>query len=112
MRPLAAQVAPERQTLLRGRRVGRGQRHAEDGVGPQMRLVGGAVEIDERPVELLLVGRIVSGHRGGDLGVDVRDGVGDALAEVGLAPVAQLGGLELAGGRSRRHRGSAQRPRA
>ena len=31
----------------------------------------------------------------GDLAVDVADGLRDALAQVGIAAVAELGGLEL-----------------
>ena len=50
----------------------------------------------------------------GQLAVDVRDGLRDALAAPGVAAVAQLDGLELAGGRAGRHRGAAggARPRA
>ena len=54
---VAAEVAPQRLALL-GRRGVRGrQRDAEDRVGPQPRLVGRAVELDQRAVEALLVGR-------------------------------------------------------
>ena len=51
--------------------VGHRQRYAEDGVGPQVRLVGGAVQLDQPAVDGCLV---VDGHaeqgRGDDL-VDV-----------------------------------------
>ena len=42
-----------------------------------------------------------------DLVVDVADGVGDALAAVAVAAVAELGRLELPGGRARRDDGAA-----
>ena len=76
----------------------RGQRHAEDGVGAQARLVRGAVELDERAVQSRLVGGVAPADRLGDLAVDVADGLRDALAEVLLAAVAQLGGFELTRG--------------
>ena len=109
---LAAEVAPERQPLLRGRRVGGGQRDAEDRVRAEPRLVGRAVEVDQRAVEPVLVGGVAAGDRLGDLAVDVADGLGDALAQVALAAVAQLRGLELAGGRAGRHRGAARGSRS
>jgi hypothetical protein len=78
--------------------VSRRERHAEDRVGAQARLVGGPVERDQRLVEALLVGGVHPGHRAGDLTVNARHGARDALAKPALAPVAQLGGLELACG--------------
>ncbi len=66
-RGLAAEVAPQRKALLRGLRVGRGERYAEDRVRAESRLVGGAVERDQRIVERLLIGRIRSVHGRGDL---------------------------------------------
>ena len=105
MRRLAAEVAPQRQPLLRGGRVGGCQRHAEDRVGAQPRLVRRCVELHQRAVQALLVGRVAAAHRLGDLTVDVGHGVQHALAEVGaLVAVAQLGRLELAGRRAGRHR--------
>ena len=107
MRRLAAEVAPQRQVLLgRGGPRG-GERDAEDRVRAQARLVVGAVELDQLGVEALLVGRVVAGDRLGDLAVDVADGLRDALAPVGVAAVAQLGGLELAGRGAGGHGGAA-----
>ena len=60
---LAAEVAPQRQALLGGRGVGRGERHAEDRVRPEPRLVGRAVELDQRAVEARLVGRVEAARR-------------------------------------------------
>jgi hypothetical protein len=96
VRRVAAQVAPQRQPLLGRRRARRGQRHAEDRVGAQARLVVGPVELDELAVERRLVEHVVAGDRLGDLAVHVGHRLRDALAAVGLAAVAQLGGLELA----------------
>ena len=96
VRRVAAEVAPQRQVLLRRGRASGGQRDAEDRVRAQAGLVLGPVELDQLAVEALLVGRVVAGDRLGDLAVDVADGLRDALAEVGVAAVAQLGGLELA----------------
>ena len=112
VRRLAAQVAPQRQVLLgRGRARG-GQRHAEDRVGAQARLVGRAVEVDQRAVEPALVERVEARHRLGDLAVDVGDRLRDALAAPGVPAVAQLRGLELAGRGPGRHRGAALRARS
>ena len=109
VRRLAAEVAPQRQVLL-GRRGPRGgERDAEDRVRAQARLVVGAVELDQLAVEALLVERVVAGDRLGDLAVDVADGLRDALAAVGVAAVAQLGGLELAGGGAGGDRGAPVR---
>ena len=68
---VAAEVAPERQTLLRRRRLRGGQRYAEDRVGAQPRLVRRAVELDHRAVERRLVGGVEPVHGVGDLAVDV-----------------------------------------
>ena len=109
VRRFAAEVAPQRQVLLgRGRPRGR-ERDAEDGVRAQARLVLGAVELDQLAVEARLVERVVAGDRLGDLAVDVADGLRDALAAVGVAAVAQLGGLELAGGGTGGDRGATVR---
>ena len=51
VRRLAAEVAPQRLPGLRGRGVRRRQRHGEDRVGAQARLVRGAVQRDQRLVE-------------------------------------------------------------
>src|SRR5206468_36397 len=60
-------------------------------------------------VEALLVGGVAAGDGLGDLAVDVVDGIENALAAVFAAAVAQLGGLELARRRARRHGRSPRR---
>ncbi len=94
MRGLAAQVAPQRQPLLGGGGVGRGQRDGQDRVGSQARLVRRAVEADQRPVERCLGRGVLPVQRLGDLPVDVLDRLADALAAPAVPAVAQLGGLE------------------
>ena len=70
-----AEIAPQRQTLLGGLRVRRRERDAEDRVRAQSRLVGGPVELDQRPVESRS-GRRRPGPRTavGDLAVHAGDG--------------------------------------
>ena len=109
VRRVAAEVAPQRQPLLGRRRVGGGERHAEDRVRAEARLVRRAVEVDQRAVEALLVGRVAARDRLGDLAVDVADRLRHALAAERRAAVAQLGRLELAGGCAARHRGAPGR---
>ena len=77
--------------------MGRGQRDAEDRVGAEPGLVGGAVELDHRAVEARLVVGVHPDDDRGDHVVDVGDGFPDALAgEAGLLAVPQLDGLVAA----------------
>ena len=55
-----------------------------------------------------LVGGVEPATAPGDLAVDVRDRLRDALAAVRVAAVAQLDGLELPRRRAGRHRGAAE----
>ena len=104
----AADVAVERQVEGVGRGAGDGERHAEDGVGAQVALVGRAVELAEQLVDAHLVGGVEALDLGGDDLVHVGHGLGGSLAAVagGLA-VAKLDGLILAGGGARGHVGAA-----
>ena len=70
----AADVAVQRQAQLVGRRLGHGQRHAEDGVGAEAGLVVGAVEVEHLAVDLALVEGVEAEQRLADLAVDVVDG--------------------------------------
>ena len=103
----AADVAPQRQPALLGGGVGDGQAGAEHRVGAEVGLVGRAVEVDEQQVDAALVERLDPLEGVADLVVDVGDRVGDALAAVAVAAVAELDRLELAGGRARRDDGPA-----
>jgi hypothetical protein len=104
VRCLAAEVAPERQPGLGGRRLGRRQRHAQDRVGAEPALVGRAVALEHGLVDGRLVGRVDAAHGLGQLARGVGDSLRDTLAAPGVAAVAQLDRLELTGRRPRRHR--------
>ena len=106
----AADIAIERHVEGFGRRLGAGQRHAEDGVGAEPALVRRAVEIDHDLVDQdLLLDRHVA-ERLEDLAVDGLDRLLHALAEIArLVAVAQFDRLMRAGGSARRHRRAAQR---
>lgn len=94
----SAQISIERLACGGGCGTGDGERRAEDGVGAQTTLVGGAVEGDHGQVGTALVARLAADEEVLDLAVNVGDGVEDALAEIALAvTVAKLDGLELAG---------------
>ena len=84
------------------------QRDAEDGVGAEPALVGGAVERDHGLVDLDLQLGVHAADGVEDLGVDRIDRLQHALAAVaGLVAVAQLDRLVHAGGGARGHRGAA-----
>ena len=104
----AAHVAEQRKAGGFGGSLGDGQGHAEDGVGAQALLVGGAVQVDHRLVDQALLGGVEAEDRRGDLVLHVGHGLGDALAQVaGLVVVPQLARLEGAGGGTRRDSGPA-----
>ena len=107
VRVRAADVAVEGQAGFVGRRGGDGERHAEDRVGAEPALVGGAVERAELVVEHALVFGFETEHDLGDLGVDVLDRGADALAAVALTAVAQLDRLVRAGARPAGDRGTS-----
>ncbi len=108
MRAGAAEIAIERQAARLRRRLGRRQRHAEDGVGAEAGFVARAVELDHRRVDAALVLGIHAGKRVEDLGVDRIDGLLDALAEVApLIAIAQLDRLMRTGRGARRNRRAA-----
>ena len=104
----AADVAVERGAEALGRGLGGGEAGAEDGVGAEAALVGGAVERDQRVVDADLVGGGEPGQRVADRAVDRLDGAADALAAVaaGIA-IAQLHRLVGAGRGAGRDRGAA-----
>ena len=78
--------------------MGGGERHPEDGVGPELRFRGSAIELDHGAVDADLIGGIHAGQGEGDRGLDVGHGVEHALAEVALlVPVAQFEGFVFAG---------------
>ncbi len=108
VRVRAAHVAEQRQAGRLGGGVRDGQRDAQHGVGAELALVVGPVELDHGGVDLALVGGVEADDLLGDRLVDVLDSLQDALAQVArLVAVAQLDGLELAGGSAGRDRSAA-----
>ena len=105
-----AQVAEQRQPAVVGRGMGGGQRHAQDGVGPQLLLVLGAVQLDHAVVQGGLIQGVHAAKLVGQLAVDVVDGLQDPLAEVlGLVAVAEFPGLVDAGAGPAGHGRAAER---
>ena len=103
----AAQVLVQRQVGGGCGGVGNGQGDAEDGVGAELGLVGGAVQVDHGLVDAALVGGVEADQGRCDLVDDGVNGLLDTLAEVAaLVAVAQLNGFVLAGGGTGRN-GSA-----
>lgn len=72
-------VSVEGNTLLSGSSLGNGQRDTEDGVGTELALVGGSIELVQELVNLGLVLNIdvLLDEGGANNVVDVLDGVED-----------------------------------
>ena len=107
----AADPAVERHACLGGGRLRDGERRSEDRVRAEPRLRRRAVERDERAVDAALVGGVEPEERVGDLAVDVADRAGDPLPQPGVAAVAELDGLVLAGRGAGWHRREPERSR-
>ncbi len=106
----AADIAVERQRIGLSRRLGDGQRHAEDGVGAEPALVGRAVERDHGLVDVDLVLGLKPADRLENLAVDRVHGLLHALAAVALlVAVAQLHRLMGASRGAGGNRGAAKR---
>ena len=106
----AAEIAEQRQAGVGRRGMGRGQRNAEDGVGPQLALVLGAVQFDHPPVQRGLIQGVHAGQFVGQDVVDVVDRLQHALAQVQrLVAVAKFQGLVNARARAAGNRRPAER---
>ena len=104
----AADVAVQRQVGGLSGCIQRGQGHAEDGVGAELALVRGAVELDHRVVESTLIGGIHADDLRSDDFVHGLDGVEHALALVtGLVAIATLPSLCGTGGGAGRNQAAA-----
>ena len=104
----AADVAVQRQFGGLGGGVQGGQGDAEDGVGAQLALVRGAVELDHQVVEGALVGGIHADDLRSDDLVHGLDRVQNTLAAVdGLVAIAALPSLGLTGGSAGRNQAAA-----
>ena len=96
-------VLVDRELLGAGAGPQAGDRDGQHGVGPEIGLVVGAVEVDHDLVEGPLVGYVLADEGGRDDGVDVLHRVQDAPAEVTLrVVVAEFQSFELAGGGARK----------
>ncbi len=109
MRVRAADVAEQRQARRIRCSLGHGQRDAEDRVGAEPRLVGRAVEIQQRLIDESLIVCAQPDDGGGDLVEDGLHGLLHALAAVAGRAVAQFDGLVLAGRRAGWHRRPRER---
>ena len=100
----SAEVPIERHPgRLRGC-VRRGERNAEDGIGSQPRLVGGAVELDQGGVDRRLVGDVCADELWRDLVENVPDRLLHPLATVASGvSVPELQRLVLTGRRAGGH---------
>ncbi len=108
-RLLAAEMAVERLAGLGGSRLCGRERDAEDRVRAEASFVRRSVEVDQLPVERLLVEPVEAGELACDLAVHVRDRFRHALAAPLGAAVAQLDRLVHAGRGAGGHRGAAER---
>jgi hypothetical protein len=82
----------------------------EDGVGAEVRLVVRAVELDHGAIDRAWSVASMPMTASAISSLTLDDGAGHALAEVAvLVAVAELDGLELAGGRAAGHGGAAGR---
>ena len=91
----------QRNTLLGSSGLSNGHGNTEDGVGAELGLVLGAIELVQEGVDggLVLDVEGLLDQSGGDLLVDVGDSLGDALAApLGLVSIAELAGLVGASG--------------
>jgi hypothetical protein len=106
-----AEVAEQRLAGLVGGGLRHRERHAEDRVRAEPALVRRAVELDQRGVERLLLGRLQAADRVCDLAVRVRDRARHGLAAVRAVAVPQLDRLVHAGRRAGGNRCTAGRAR-
>jgi hypothetical protein len=104
----ATDVTVEREFARFSGGLGDGERHAEDGIGAELALVRGAIEIDHGLIDAELIEGIHALDFFEDGGVDVFDGLGDALAVVLLAAIAQFDGFVGAGGSAGGNGGAAE----
>jgi hypothetical protein len=89
-------VSVERDTLLGGSGLSNGHGDTEDGVGAELSLVLGAIELVQESINggLVLDVEGLLDQSGGNLVVDVGDSLGDTLATpLGLVTIAEFAGL-------------------
>ena len=104
----AADMAIQRDAQILRRGLRGGQRHRQDRVRAEPRLVRGAVEVDQDFVDLHLLGRVHAADRVEDLAFDIADrGLHALAAEPRRVVVAQLHRLMCAGRSTGGHCGAA-----
>ena len=105
----SADIAVERLLARGGRRLRGRERDAENGIGAEPALVGGAVEPDHDLVDLDLGLGIHAADRLEDFAIDGVDRLADPLAEIALlVAVAQLDRFMRTGRGAGGNRGAAQ----
>ena len=110
IRPGPAEIAIQRLVATARHRFRAGERDREDRVGSQLRLVGGAVELDQGVVDRPLVARLHAAQRTPNDVLDVQDCLHDPLAVIALCiAVAQLERFSRPGRCTRRYRGTPDR---
>ncbi len=104
MRRNTADIAVERHAARIGSGLGNGETGAENGVGAKAALVFSAVQFDHRKIDLALVFGIHADDDFGDVGIDGRNRLGHAFAEIArLIAVAQFNRFMRAGRCARRN---------
>jgi hypothetical protein len=105
----AADIAVQGHAVIVRRRLGDGERDAEDGVGAEPRLVRRAVQIDHDIVDRRLRLGIHAADRIEDLGLNGGHRLQDTLAAIArLVAIAQLDRLMRAGRGAGGHGGAAE----
>ncbi|MND32218.1 hypothetical protein D3C80_227860 [compost metagenome] len=105
----AADITVKRQASRFGGSLGNGQRHAEDGVCAETRLVRRAVERDHRLVDMDLAFSIETADGIEDFRIDRFNGLLDTLAAKALAAIAQFDSFVGTRRCARRNSGAAHR---
>ena len=101
---------PEQRQLSRvSSGLGHGERDTQNRVGAQLGLVGRAVEVEHREVNLALVVSLEALEGVTNLVVHAGDGLEDTLAEITLATIAELNRLERPRRSARRHSSATDR---
>ncbi|MCY1411921.1 hypothetical protein D9M71_273170 [compost metagenome] len=101
-------VGIERYALGLRSGLGGSQGHGEDGVGAQLGLVLGTVQLDHRAVQSFLVSSVLAQQQVADRAVDVGHGLQNALAQVtALVAITQFQCLAGTGGSTGRRASAA-----
>src|SRR5262245_34695930 len=108
LRHQPGKVKAERECIFGGRRSSNGKCDRQTAVGAQAGFVRCAIQFDEKPVELGLILKRLSFHRGTDLLIDLADRPATSESTVSSwVAVAQFDGLSPSGRGSRRHAGGS-----